>query len=105
MGGERTQQPVEAEINTQRAFPIFTAYILRGSASVVFIGCLSFPTWPFHSSSDSCLLISIKSFIENVSVHDEEEERHTLGQPVATILPASPLGEWKQETQVFFTNF
>lgn len=64
MGGERTQQPVEVEINTQRAFPIFTAYILRGSASVVFIGCLSFPTWPFHSRSDSCLSISIKSFIE-----------------------------------------
>lgn len=91
MGGERTQQPVEVEINTQRAFPIFTAYILRGSASVVFIGCLSFPTWPFHSRSDSCLSISIKSFIENVSVH-EEGKKTQFGADYCYNLTSIPTG-------------
>lgn len=65
--GEDTAARVEAENKHRRAFPIFTAYVLRGSASVVFIGCLSFPAWPFHSRSDSCLSISTKSFIESVS--------------------------------------
>lgn len=36
---------------------------------MVFIGCLSFPTWPFHSKTDSHFSISIKSFIENMSVY------------------------------------
>ena len=58
---------------------------------MVFIGYLSFPTWPFHPRSNSRFSLSIESFIESMAAYLKIKKGHRLGWPVIAIYQLQPL--------------